>query len=150
MERLLVEHPFLHGMNPRLIGIMTGCASNVRFETGAFVVREGQEATQWYLMRSGQVVLEAHVPGQGDVPVGTLSDDDVIGWSWLLPPYLWHFDARVVQPVRALALDGVCLRQKCETDPELGYDLVKRFLHVVQQRLAWTRMQLVDMYKPHA
>lgn len=150
MERLLVEHPFLHGMNPRLIGIMTGCASNVRFEAGAFVVREGQEATQWYLMRSGQVVLEAHVPGQGDVPVATLSDDDVIGWSWLLPPYVWHFDARVVQPVRALALDGVCLRQKCETDPELGYDLVKRFLHVVQQRLAWTRMQLVDMYKPHA
>lgn len=147
LERLMREHPFLQGMDQRLISVLVGCASNVRFEAGDYVAHEGEEATKWYLVRSGQVVLEAHVPGVGAVPVGTLGENEVIGWGWIMPPYLWHFDARVVQPVRAVALEGTCLRQKCDADHDLGYELMKRFLYVVQQRLAWSRMQLLDMYK---
>ena len=62
-------------------------------------------------------------------------------------PYIWHFDARATAPTRAICLDGKCLRTKCENDHELGYELMKRFLHVVQQRLLWTRVQLLDLYK---
>lgn len=147
LERLMREHPFLQGMDQRLIQVLVGCASNVRFETGDFIAHEGEEATKWYLVRSGQVVLEAHVPGIGPVQVGTLGENDVIGWSWIMPPYVWHFDARVVQATRAVALDGTCLRQKCDADRDLGYELMKRFLYVVQQRLAWSRLQLIDIYK---
>lgn len=147
LERLLREHPFLQGMDERMIAVLVGCASNVRFEAGDYVAREGEEATKWYLVRSGQVVLEAHVPGLGAAPVGTLGENDAIGWSWIMPPYLWHFDARVVQATRAVALEGVCLRQKCDADRDLGYELMKRFLYVVQQRLVWSRLQLIDMYK---
>jgi len=147
LERLMREHPFLQGMDQRFIQVLVGCASNVRFEPGDYVAHEGEEATKWYLVRSGQVVLETHVPGMGAVQVGTLGENDVIGWSWIMAPYLWHFDARVVQPTRAVALEGICLRQKCDADRELGYELMKRFLYVVQQRLTWARLQLVDMYK---
>lgn len=147
LEPLLRQHPFLQGMRDEHIGLMAGCARNVRFEPGEFLLREGHEACQWYLIRSGQVTLETHLRGQDSAQVGTLGENDVLGWSWIVAPYLWHFDARAVTTTRAVALDGECLRQKCEEDHELGYELMKRFLHVVQQRLVWARMQLVDMYK---
>jgi CRP-like cAMP-binding protein len=145
--RLLQEHPFLQGMKDEHLQVLVGCATNVRFEPGDFLVREGEEAKRWFLVREGQVQLETHIPGHGPAPVATLGDNDVIGWSWIVAPYLWHFDARAVQQTRAVALDGVCLRQKCDTDHDLGYELMKRFLRVVQQRLYWARLQLVDMYK---
>jgi CRP-like cAMP-binding protein len=150
LGRLLREHPFFQGMSTELVDVLVGCAANVRFEPGDFLVKEGEEASKWYLVRSGQVALEAHVPGQDPIVVGTLGENDVIGWSWIVPPYMWHFDARAVVPVRAVALDGACLRQKCEADHDLGYELMKRFLYIVQMRLYWSRLQLVDMYKSHA
>ena len=145
-ERLLSEHPFLQGMRPETIQVLVGCATNVRFETGDYVVREGAEAKQWFLVRSGQVMLETRLQGRGCVQVGTLGENDVIGWSWLVPPYVHQFDARAIEAVRAVALDGVCLRHKCEADHDLGFEIMKRFLYVVQRRLVWARLQLVDMY----
>ena len=72
---------------------------------------------------------------------------EVLGWSWLYPPYRWNFDARAVEPVRAFALDGNCLRAKCEADHDFGYELVKRFLQQVHMRLERTRLQLLDVYR---
>jgi CRP-like cAMP-binding protein len=147
LEPILREHPFLKGMKPEHLNVLAGCATNVRFEAGDFLQKEGDEANHWYLMRSGHVVLEVDVPGRGPVQVGSLGEEDVIGWSWLVAPYVWHFDARAVTVTRVIALDGKCLRTKCENDHELGYELMKRFLYVVQQRLFWSRVQLLDIYK---
>jgi len=147
LERLLRDHPFLHGMSDEHIRVLLGCAKNVRFEPDDFLLREGEEANRWYLIRGGLVGIETHVPGQGPVRVGSLEENDVLGWSWLVPPYLWHFDARALTVTRAVALDGTCLRQKCEADHDLGFEIVKRFLHVLQERLNWARLQMLDMYK---
>lgn len=147
LEPVLREHPFLKGMKAEHLAVLAGCATNARFEAGELLQREGDQANQWFLMRSGQVVLEVNVPGRGPVPVGTLGEDDVIGWSWLVEPYVWHFDARALTVTRVLSLDGKCLRTKCDNDHDLGYELMKRFLDVVEQRLLWSRMQLLDMYK---
>jgi CRP-like cAMP-binding protein len=143
---LLAEHPFFRDLSPEQIATIAGCAANVRFEAGHTIAREGDEARFFYVLRHGTVAIESFSPQSGPVVIQTVSAGDVIGWSWLLPPYHWHFSARAVDLVRAVALDGTCLRAKCEADHELGYQLLKRFAEIVAQRLAATRMQLLDLY----
>ena len=100
------------------------------------------------MIRSGRVAVDVDVITEGAVTIQTLEEDEVLGWSWLIPPYIWNFSARAVEPVRALALDARCLRGKCEADGELGYALLKRFAEVIVMRLRATRMQLMDIYGP--
>jgi CRP-like cAMP-binding protein len=110
------------------------------------IFREGDEANQFFLIREGRVAIEVFSEARGPVTIQTLNAGEILGWSWLVPPYFWRFDARAVDEVRALALDGKCLREKCETDPRLGYELLKRFALVITRRLEATRMQLLDVY----
>jgi CRP-like cAMP-binding protein len=146
LERVLVEHPFLAGMEPRHIQLLVGCASNVVFRPDEFIFREGEEANSFYFIRHGKVSIETYVPQKGTVAIQTREEGEILGWSWLVPPYNWHFDARAVELVRAIALDGKCLRDKCEKDHDLGYELMKRFTLIIAERLEATRLQLMDVY----
>ena len=146
LEPILRAHPFLEGLDPRFIELITGCASNVRFNAGEFLFHEDEEANQFYIIRQGKVAVEAHAAGMDPLIIQTVGDGEILGWSWLIPPYYWHFDARAAELTRAIALDGKCLRQKCENDHELGYELLKRFTNIITQRLEATRMQLLDFY----
>jgi CRP/FNR family transcriptional regulator, cyclic AMP receptor protein len=146
LEPILAEHPFLKGLDSRYLQVIVGCASNVRFDAGGLIFREGEEANQFYIIRHGRVALQIFAPERGPITIDTLSPGDVLGWSWLFPPYRWHFDAKALELTRAIALDGTCLRSKCEDDHGLGYELVKRFAHVLMQRLQATRLQLLDVY----
>jgi len=146
LEGLLAEHEFFRGLNAADITLFTECASNVRFEPGEYVFREGQPADRFYAVRHGRVALEVYVPGRGGVTIQTVGPGEVLGWSWLLPPYRWHFDARALEQTRALSFDGTCIRNKCETDHRLGYELMKRLAYVFTQRLEASRLQLLDVY----
>ena len=146
LEPILSEHPFFRHLAPEYLHVLVGCASNVRFESGQQLFREGEEANEFYLIRHGIVSLEVVVPGRGSITIQTLGAGEILGWSWLVPPYQWRFDARAVELVRAIALDGKCLRTKCEDDPRLGFELLKRFAHVMAERLQATRIQLLDVY----
>jgi len=146
LSRFLCEHPFFRGLPADHLATLVGCSSNTTFESGEFLLREGAPADRWYLIRHGRVAVEVFVPGRGPVTVESLEADDVLGWSWLFPPYKAHFDARALSLVRALSLDGACLRTKCDTDPVLGYELMRRFAPVLVQRLDATRTQLLDLY----
>jgi len=150
LENLLSEHPFLKGLDPHHIELITGCASNVRFDTGQTIFREGEEANHFYIIRQGKVALQIYTPGRGSIIIDTLADGEILGWSWLIPPYQWRFDAVVTELTRAIALDGKCLRTKCENDHDLGYELLKRFSSIVEQRLESTRIRLLDMYDSRA
>ena len=150
LERILREHRLLEGLSEEHLRFMTGCARNVRYQAGDFLNREGDESSAMYLLRDGRVALEVHVPGRGVVQVDTLGEGDMVGWSWLVPPYRWELDARAVEPVRALAFDCTCLRAKMETDEKLGYALAKRFFRELYQRLERVRMQRLDVYKAEA
>lgn len=146
LEPLLIEHPFLKGLDQKHIQLITGCASNVRFDSGQIIFREGEEADQFYIIRQGKVALQIYTPGRGSIIIDTLTDGEVLGWSWLIPPYQWRFDAVATELTRAIALDGKCLRNKCEADHDLGYELLKRFSSIVESRLESTRIRLLDMY----
>ncbi len=95
---------------------------------------------------AGRVALEVNVPGRGPFQLESCGEGGVLGWSWLFPPYKWHFDARAVGLVGALAFDGACLRGKCEGDHDLGYELHRRFEAVLIDRLQATRLRLLDLY----
>ncbi len=146
LELILAEHAFFKGLEPRYMQLITGCASNVRFDARTYIFREGEAAERFYLIREGKVALETFAAERGPIIIETVEAGEVLGWSWLFPPYQWHFSARVVEPTLAIALDGVCLRNKCEEDHDLGYQLVKRVAQIMMQRLQATRLQLLDVY----
>jgi CRP/FNR family transcriptional regulator, cyclic AMP receptor protein len=146
LEGIVSEHPFFKGLEERHIQLIVGCAKNVRFDEGEIVFHEGDPADQFYFIREGLVAVELMIPQRGFATLQTVREGEVLGWSWLLAPYRWRFGARTLQPTRALAFDGKCLRGKCEEDHDLGYELLKRFTNVVTERLEATRLQLLDLY----
>jgi CRP/FNR family transcriptional regulator, cyclic AMP receptor protein len=146
IEALLQDVPFFEGLERDALELIAGCGSNARFRPEEPLFRDGEEANTFYVVRHGTVALETFVPSRGPVTIETLGAGEVVGWSWLFPPYRWHFDARALSLVRATVFDGTCLREKCEADPRLGYQLMSRFAQVVIERLQWTRLRLLDVY----
>ena len=146
LEPILAEHPFFKGLKPEYLQLVTGCASNVRFDTGTYIFREGEEASQFYLIRQGKVALEIFAAQYGPITIETIEAGEVLGWSWIFPPYRWHFSGRVFEPTRAIALDGKCLRTKAEADHDLGYELMRRVAQIMMERLNATRIRLLDIY----
>jgi len=143
---ILSSLSFFAGLKPRHLQDLVGCAANVRFAAGELLFRTGEEANQFYLVRSGRVQLEIHAAARQPLVVETVTAGEILGWSWLIPPYHWRFDACATEATRAIALDGKCMRGKCESDHDLGYELLKRFAHAVDDRLQATRLQLLDVY----
>lgn len=146
LDSVLLEVPLFQGLDPEYLRLMAGCASNVRFRAGEQIYRHGDPADRFYVIRHGRVALEVHVPQRGAVVVQTLKEGDVLGWSWLVPPYERHMDARAIHLTRAVAFDGTCLRGKCDEDPRLGYDLMRKFTHQMVKTLQAARLQLLDIY----
>lgn len=146
LEPILREHPFFQGLPSKHIELLVGCASNVRFDAGEFICHTGEDANHFFIIRSGKAMVEVNLPQRGPVTIQSLEDGDVHGSSWLFPPYKWDFDTRAVQLTRAIALDGKCLRLKCEEDHDLGFELMKRFSAIMTERLQATRLQLLDLY----
>ena len=148
LQLLLAAHPFFAGLDPDSLATVTGCASNVKFDAGQTVLKEGEEANQFYIVRHGRIAVEAFSPTGGPLVIQTVEEGDILGWSWLVAPYKWRFDARALELTRAIALDGKCLREKCEKNHDLGYELLKRFANIIGERLDATRLQLLDLYAP--
>jgi len=148
---LLAEHDFFAQMAPAHIDFLAGCGRNVVFPAGAAIAREGDDADWFYVLRSGRVTIGIHLPQGEPLLVDTLGPGDVVGWSWLFPPHQWRFDVVATDETHAIALDGACLRGKCEQDTALGYALMRRFAHILVGRLETTRVQLADLYgRSHA
>jgi len=147
LEPIIREHPFFRDLEEGHIKIIVGCAKSVRFDAGEALLHEGEEANQFFLIREGLVSVGITVPPAGSQILQTVSAGEMLGWSWLFPPHRWHFDAHAVEPTRALAFDGKCLRNKCEADHDLGYEFLKRFSRIVTQRLEATQLQLLDLYE---
>lgn len=149
LERILMEQPFFAGLSAENSALVTGCARNHRFEKGQYLFHEGEAANEFFLIRHGKVALEILAPGQAPVVFATLGEGEVVGASWLVPPYRWVFDARAVEFTRAIGIDAACLRGKCEADHHLGYEMMKRFAPILVKRLHATRLQVLDVYGKH-
>ena len=146
LESYLEEHPFLKNMDKNHIELIVGCAKNEVYKPGEYLFHEGDEADLFYFIRDGRLALEVFRPQKGAIVIQTLSNKNVLGWSWLVAPYIRHFDCRAIQQTRVIALDGNCLRKKCDEDHELGYDMMKRFVNLMEDELMALRLQLLDIY----
>lgn len=142
---LLADQHFFAGMSDEHLDAIASCASERHFEEGRFMVLRGKPAQDFFLIRSGRVALEIHA-GNKNVLISTVPPGGVIGWSWLEDPFEWRYDVRVLEDVEAIAFNANCVREKCESDPAFGYEMYKRFMHLVIKRLMASRVQLVDLY----
>jgi CRP-like cAMP-binding protein len=133
-------------MNREHLELIAGCGRNEVFDTGAYLMREGQVADHFYVVRRGHVAMEIYAPQRGAITVETIGSGDLLGWSWLMPPFRSHLDARAVETTHTLSFDAACLRGKCDEDAVLGYELMRRFIPVIAERLQATRVRLLDLY----
>lgn len=146
IAELIADTPSFAGMEPAQLELVAGCGRLVRTGANEYLMREGEPADTFFLIRSGTVALEVHAAGRGAIVIDTLDSGDVVGWSWLFPPYRCELDARTVGPCGLVAFDGACLRGKSDGDHELGYQLMRRFAANLIDRLQSTRLQLLDVY----
>jgi len=128
--------------------VLLGLSHEELYDDGARIFDEGGPAGACWLITQGRVALDTLVPGQGRVVVETLGSGDLLGWSWLVPPYRWHFGAGAIGAVHATAYDAEQLRALADRDPRLGYLLTRQLLSVVLDRLQSTRARLLDLYGP--
>jgi CRP-like cAMP-binding protein len=139
-------HPFLDGMPAEHLRKLERAARPVRFAAGTRIFAEDGPADRFWLLLDGHVQLDARVPGRGTVVIESLQPMSVLGWSWLFPPYAWHFGASAAETTSAVEFDAEQVRQACDDDPTLGYDLLRRFVRIVVDRLQSTRVRLLDLY----
>ncbi|MBC8345887.1 MAG: cyclic nucleotide-binding domain-containing protein [Candidatus Marinimicrobia bacterium] len=142
----LLEHPIFKGMSFSAISDIIRCASEKTFSRSETIFLEGENAQHCYLILRGSVDLSIHTHNRGPITIQSLHGGDVLGWSWLFSPFIWHFDAIAKEKTNTIRLDGQSIRKICQEDSKIGYELMKRFSRVMQERLMATRLQLVDMY----
>jgi CRP/FNR family transcriptional regulator, cyclic AMP receptor protein len=147
MVESLAALPFFSGMPERHLAFVSGCAAHLRCQPGEFLLLEGQPADSFFVVRSGRVAVEISAGSRGAIIIETLHEGDVLGWSWLIPPYRWTFDARSLDSVSSIRFDARCVREKCGTDPGFGYEMLRRFSEIMAKRLTATRLQLMDVYR---
>jgi CRP-like cAMP-binding protein len=143
LKPIVAGHPFLRSLPSAYLEVLLGHAQERDFRPGEVIFSEGEVADRFYLIARGKVVLESNAAPRGYLAVQELGDGEVLGWSWLFPPYVWHFQARAVEPTATVAFNGAHLLVQCERNPEFGYDLMKRLAQVLIRRLQATQKQLV-------
>jgi CRP/FNR family cyclic AMP-dependent transcriptional regulator len=146
LDTLIDESPVFHGLDPAQLELIAGCASNAVFAAEERLFREGDPADVFFLVRHGVVALDRYVPNHGVIREGTVGPGEIVGWSWLIPPYRWDVTGRALEAVRAVRFDGACLRGKCDLDAELGAALLGRFSQVLVARLQAARLRLTEVY----
>lgn len=145
---LIVEQPFFRGLSQAQLRALADSARQTWFESDELIFREGDTANRFYLIVAGKVALEAPDRNGRVVLLQTIGNSELLGWSWMFSSYIWHLHARAVEPTEAIFFYGTRLREVCETDHELGYEMFKRVAEVMMQRLRTTRQLLMEKHCP--
>jgi CRP-like cAMP-binding protein len=143
---LLTDFSLFAGLSDAQRSLVARAAREVEFPAGTRLFEEGEPAHGCWLIRSGRVALETSVPGRGQVVVQTLGSGEILGWSWLVSPRVWHLTATALDDTTAVELDTERLRALAEEDPALGYPLALGLFEVLLTRLQSTRARLLDLY----
>jgi len=150
MAERVALHPFLAGMSRNHLALLTDCAIPVRFTKRQVVLQEGDFASRFYLIESGKVVLESGVELGQPIVIEEIGPGDLLGWSWMFPPHVWHFTARAIEPTEAIFFYGTILREYCERDHSLGYELFKRMSPIMLRRLQAAREKMLSLHARNA
>lgn len=146
LEAAVAAHPFLLALSEHQIRLLADCAMQTHFDAGQVIFRQGETANRFYLIQQGKVTLDSSANGDKPVIIDEIGAGDLLGWSWLFPPYVWHFSARAVESTNAIFFYGTVLREYCEADPALGFEAFKRMSEVMMRRLQAARARLIAAY----
>ena len=146
LESVITGHPFTRNMEPRFLGLLNECATYQEFGVDQEIFHEGERAEQFHLIHRGMVALQTFVPGSGTKTLQTIGSGEALGWSWLFPPFQWHFTAVAMEPVQAVSLCARSLRERIQEDREFGYEIAIRVGELVLERLQATRLRLLELY----
>jgi CRP-like cAMP-binding protein len=142
----ILEHPFFETFPPQLFEDVAICAETMVFDTDELIYRQGDEADAFYLIQNGRIALELPAGHQGILIIQTIGEGEMLGWSWIFPPYRRQFDARSLRSSRAIVLQAECLRRQCQSNHHLGHELYRRFSQAALTSLQAARFQLLDLY----
>jgi CRP/FNR family cyclic AMP-dependent transcriptional regulator len=145
VEDSIRRHRFFRDISDEYVRSIAAHAKEDTFNKDEFIFREGEDADSLYLITYGKVSLELSTAHRGRVIIQTIDEDDVLGVSWVSPPYRWQFDARALMLTRAIRIDAYNLRRLCDEDNALGYRLMKRLIDVVIKRMQAVRLQLLEI-----
>lgn len=145
LEKSITNHPFTKGVNPHYLHLLTGCATFERHGPGFELFREGYQADRFYLIQSGQVVLQEFIPGRGEVTIETLAAGEILGWSWLFAPYRWAFTAVTIAPTEIISLAASTLRDEMEENHDFGYAIFCRVCQDMLEKLNGTRKRMAEL-----
>jgi CRP-like cAMP-binding protein len=148
LYQLIDAQPFFKGFTAAQLELLAASALEMKFEAGQTIFAAGSPANRFYLILEGQVVLETEVAEHNQMAVQTLWPGDDLGWSWLFPPYSLHFSARAIEPTRTIFFYGTRLREQCEADHELGYQMMRRIAEVASRRLQAMQSSLLQSKDP--
>ena len=141
---LIAQQPFFKGLSEPHLRLLAESAMVTEFKAGQWIYRQDDPANRFYLILDGKVLIESAVKERGMIPIRTLGPGDDLAWAWLFPPYYMHFSARATEPTRAIFFYGTRLREQCEENHELGYQLMNRIAEVVIQNLHATQKRLME------
>ena len=149
IEPIIAEHPFFKGLMPEHIKIIAENSRELNFAPGEFLMREDEPGHCFFLILYGQVAIEDFSPERGPIIVSTVGEKEIIGYCWLTPPYQCRYDVRAVEMTRTICIDGTRLREICEENPDIGFELLKRTTQLMSKLLEATRAQMLDIYGSH-
>lgn len=148
IEDYLSSHAFFAGLDDSFIKFLSDSATKIRVKDGDALFEQGERADKFYLLRSGQVVVQVPAIMGPTLDIQTLGADQILGWSWLIAPYRWNFQARAVADSELIEFDGSAILARCEKDPKFGYELFKRFAALMSERLDAARQKMMDQWDP--
>lgn len=148
-EAIIAAHPFFTHVGREHVAALCDTASIETFGYHDPIFNAGEPAKRTYFILEGLVALYIHTQGDGAITVQTLGPGEVLGWSWIVPPYEWRFGAIAIKETRTVSLDGERLRSLCEENHDFGYAVLKKITEVMGQRLDGALIQLLDIYGAH-
>jgi CRP/FNR family transcriptional regulator, cyclic AMP receptor protein len=146
LRETLAAHPFTRGLSSPMVDRLSGFAVLSEHLAGEWIARQDEVADACHLLLDGRAAIEVAPAGRDPLVIATVHGGEVLGWSWLVPPHRWHFDVVALDLVTSIALDAAALREACDENHELGYEITRRLASVMSSRLESARMQLVDIY----
>jgi len=148
IEGYLSNHDFFSGMDSSYLKFLSDSATEQQIKAGDVLFQYGKNADKFYLLRKGQVAIQVPALMGPALDIQTLVDDQILGWSWLIPPYRWNFLARALEDSELLEFDGSAVLARCQEDPKFGYELFKRFATLMSERLNAARQKMMDDWNP--
>ncbi len=148
IEDYLGNHAFFKGLGDSSIKFLAECASERSLQEGEVLFKQGNKADKFYLLRDGRIAIQVPALMGPALEIQSLGKDKVLGWSWMIAPYRWHFLARALEDSIVLEFDGSAILERCENDPRFGYELLKRFAALMSERLDAARQKMMDEWNP--